>query len=179
MLDVVKEVMLSEEEIRTRVAELGRQISEDYKGEDVVLVCVLKGSVIFFADLIRQITEPISIDFISCTSYGNSTESSGVVRILKDLEYSIEGKHVLVVEDIVDTGTTLHYLLGNLRSRNAKSVRLVALLNKPERRKVEVAVDYVGFTIPDDFVIGYGMDYAEQYRHFPFIGVLKEEVYQK
>lgn len=176
--DVVKEVLLTEEEIKTRVAELGRQISEDYAGEEIVLVGVLKGAVVFLADLARQIEGNVTLDFISCTSYGNSTESSGVVRILKDLDRPVEGKNVVVVEDIVDTGTTLHYLLGNLHSRKAKSVRLAALLNKPDRRKVDVAVDYTGFIIPDYFVIGYGLDYAEQYRQLPYIGVLKEEVYE-
>lgn len=175
----VKEILLSEEEIKARVAELGKQISEDYKGEDLTLVCVLKGAVMFFSDLARHITGDVSLDFISCSSYGNSTVSSGVVRIMKDLDRSVEGKNVLVVEDIVDTGTTLHYLLENLKSRKAKSVRLAALLNKPDRRKVDVHVDYQGFVIPDYFVVGYGLDYAEQYHQFPYIGILKEEVYSK
>ncbi|MBD8976623.1 hypoxanthine phosphoribosyltransferase [Veillonella magna] len=178
MLDVVKEVLISEEELKQRVAELGKQISEDYRGEDVVLVCVLKGAVMFFSDLARHITGNVTLDFISCSSYGSSTVSSGVVRILKDLDRPVEGKNVVVVEDIVDTGTTLHYLLKNLKSRNAKSVRLAALLNKPDRRKVDVHVDYQGFVIPDYFVVGYGLDYDEKYRQLPYVGVLKEEVYQ-
>ena len=178
MLDVVKEVLISEEELKQRVAELGKQISEDYRGEDVVLVCVLKGAVMFFSDLSRHITGNVTLDFISCSSYGSSTVSSGVVRILKDLDRPVEGKNVVVVEDIVDTGTTLHYLLKNLKSRNAKSVRLAALLNKPDRRKVDVHVDYQGFVIPDYFVVGYGLDYDEKYRQLPYVGVLKEEVYQ-
>ena len=178
MLDVVKEVLISEEELKQRVAELGKQISEDYRGEDVVLVCVLKGAVMFFSDLARHITGNVTLDFISCSSYGSSTVSSGVVRILKDLDRPVEGKNVVVVEDIVDTGTTLHYLLKNLKSRNAKSVRLAALLNKPDRRKVDVHVDYQGFVIPDYFVVGYGLDYDEKYRQLPHVGVLKEEVYQ-
>ncbi len=178
MLDVVKEVLISEEELKQRVAELGKQISEDYRGEDVVLVCVLKGAVMFFSDLARHITGNVTLDFISCSSYGSSTVSSGVVRILKDLDRPVEGKNVVVVEDIVDTGTTLHYLLKNLKSRNAKSVRLAALLNKPDRRKVDVYVDYQGFVIPDYFVVGYGLDYDEKYRQLPYVGVLKEEVYQ-
>lgn len=178
MLDVVKEVLISEEELKQRVAELGMQISEDYRGEDVVLVCVLKGAVMFFSDLARHITGNVTLDFISCSSYGSSTVSSGVVRILKDLDRPVEGKNVVVVEDIVDTGTTLHYLLKNLKSRNAKSVRLAALLNKPDRRKVDVHVDYQGFVIPDYFVVGYGLDYDEKYRQLPYVGVLKEEVYQ-
>lgn len=176
----VKKVLLSEEEIKKRVQELGEAISQDYKGEELVLVCVLKGAVVFYTDLIRAIGNDVdvSLDFISCSSYGNGTVSSGEVRIMKDLDRSVEGKHVLVVEDIVDTGTTLHYLLDNLKARQAKSVKLATLLNKPERRKVEVHVDYNGFTVPDYFVIGYGLDYAERYRHLPYIGILKEEIYQ-
>lgn len=176
----VKKVLLSEEEIKKRVQELGEAISQDYKGEELVLVCVLKGAVVFYTDLIRAIGNDVdvSLDFISCSSYGNGTVSSGEVRIMKDLDRSVEGKHVLVVEDIVDTGTTLHYLLDNLKARQAKSVKLATLLNKPERRKVDVHVDYNGFTVPDYFVIGYGLDYAERYRHLPYIGILKEEIYQ-
>ena len=162
-----KDILYTEEQLKARVAELGHQISADYKGESVVLVGVLKGAIVFFTDLARSIDEnvDVSFDFISCSSYGSGTTSTGVVRILKDLDRSVEGKHVLVVEDIVDTGTTLHYLLENLHARGAKSVRLAALLNKPERRKMDVEVDYVGFVIPDYFVIGYGLDYAEKYRH--------------
>ena len=180
MIPEVKELLLSEEQIQKRVAELGRQITEDYKGKEIVLVGVLKGAIVFFTDLARTIDDSVdvSFDFISCSSYGSGTTSTGVVRILKDLDRSVEGKHVLVVEDIVDTGTTLHYLLENLHARGAKSVRLAALLNKPERRKMDVEVDYVGFIIPDYFVIGYGLDYAEKYRHLPYIGILKEEMYQ-
>lgn len=175
----VKKVLLSEEEIKKRVQELGEAISQDYKGEELVLVCVLKGAVVFYTDLIRAIGNDVdvSLDFISCSSYGNGTVSSGEVRIMKDLDRSVEGKHVLVVEDIVDTGTTLHYLLDNLKARQAKSVKLATLLNKPERRKVDVHVDYNGFTVPDYFVIGYGLDYAERYRQLPYIGILKEEIY--
>lgn len=179
MHEDVKEILLTEEEIRNRVNELGTQIAQDYKGQDVVLVCVLKGAVVFYADLARAIGADVNLalDFMSCSSYGDGTTSTGVVRILKDLDRTVEGKHVLVVEDIVDTGTTLSYLLENLRSRGAKSVRLAALLDKPERRKKDVHVDYVGFQIPDYFVIGYGLDYAEKYRQLKFIGVLKESVY--
>lgn len=177
----VKEILFTQEQLALRVAELGVEISKDYAGESVVLVGVLKGAVVFFTDLARAIdnTVDVSFDFISCSSYGEGTTSTGVVRILKDLDRSVEGKHVLVVEDIVDTGTTLHYLLDNLRARGAKSVRLVALLNKPDRRKKDVDVDYIGFTVPDYFVIGYGLDYAEQYRQLPYIGILKESVYQE
>ena len=161
MIQEVKEILLTEEQIQKRVAELGRQITEDYAGKEVVLVGVLKGAIVFFTDLARQIQGDIKMDFISCSSYGSSTVSSGVVRILKDLDRPVEGKHVIVVEDIVDTGTTLSYLL-----------------NKPDRRKVDVHVDYEGFVIPDEFVIGYGLDFDEKYRHLPYIGILKEEVYQ-
>ncbi len=178
MDSITKEILLSEEEIQQKVAELGQQISADFKGQDVTLVCVLKGAVMFFADLVRHVEGDVTIDFISCSSYGNSTESTGVVRILKDLDRSIEGKNVVVVEDIVDTGTTLHYLLENLKARKPKSVSLAALLNKPDRRKVQVDVDYTGFVIEDHFVVGYGLDYAEKYRQLPYIGILKEEVYQ-
>ena len=175
-----KEILYTAEQLQARVAELGKAISEDYKNESVVLVGVLKGAIVFFTDLARAIDDSVdvSFDFISCSSYGSGTTSTGVVRILKDLDRSVEGKHVLVVEDIVDTGTTLHYLLENLHARGAKSVRLAALLNKPERRKMDVELDYVGFIIPDYFVIGYGLDYAEKYRHLPYIGILKEEMYQ-
>lgn len=177
----VKEILFTQKQLASRVAELGVEISKDYAGESVVLVGVLKGAVVFFTDLARAIDNivDVSFDFISCSSYGEGTTSTGVVRILKDLDRSVEGKHVLVVEDIVDTGTTLHYLLDNLRARGAKSVRLVALLNKPDRRKKDVDVDYIGFTVPDYFVIGYGLDYAEQYRQLPYIGILKESVYQE
>ena len=167
----VKEILYSQEQLATRIRELGAEISKDYANESVVLVGVLKGAIVFYTDLARTIDDSVdvSFDFISCSSYGSGTTSTGVVRILKD---------VLVVEDIVDTGTTLHYLLDNLKARGAKSVRLVALLNKPERRKMDVDVDYVGFTVPDYFVVGYGLDYAEQYRQLPYIGILKESVYQ-
>ena len=172
----VKEILYSQEQLATRIRELGAEISKDYANESVVLVGVLKGAIVFYTDLARTIDDSVdvSFDFISCSSYGDGTTSTGVVRILKD----VEGKNVLVVEDIVDTGTTLHYLLDNLKARGAKSVRLAALLNKPERRKMDVDVDYVGFTVPDYFVVGYGLDYAEQYRQLPYIGILKESVYQ-
>lgn len=180
MYQDVKEILYTKEQLQHRVAELGQEISKDYANESVILVGVLKGAVVFYTDLARAIDDSVdvSFDFISCSSYGDGTTSTGVVRILKDLDRTVEGKHVLVVEDIVDTGTTLHYLLDNLKSRGAKSVRLAALLNKPDRRKMDVHVDYVGFVIPDYFVIGYGLDFAERYRHLPYIGILKEEMYQ-
>ena len=175
----VAQVLLTEEQIRARVAELGAQISQDYAGKDLMLVCILKGANVFLADLCRQITLPLSYDFVAVSSYGADTKSSGVVRILKDLDESVESKHVLVVEDIVDTGLTLRlsYLLENLRSRRAASVKICTLLDKPSRRRVEVPVDYCGFTVEDRFVVGYGLDYAGLYRNLPYIGVLKPEVY--
>ena len=175
----VEQVLLTEEQLRTRVAELGAQISQDYAGKDLMLVCILKGANIFLADLCRQITLPLSYDFVAVSSYGADTKSSGVVRILKDLDESVESKHVLVVEDIVDTGLTLRlsYLLENLRSRRAASVKICTLLDKPSRRRVEVPVDYCGFTVEDRFVVGYGLDYAGVYRNLPYIGVLKPEIY--
>ena len=175
----VERILFTEEELAARVKELGEQISRDYEGKNVVLIGVLKGAVVFFSDLMRAVTVPAAIDFIACSSYGMGSTTSGEVQIRKDLDHSIEGKHVIVVEDIVDTGTTLHYLLDNLAKRGAKSVKLAALLNKPSRRKVNVAVDYMGFEVPDYFVVGYGLDYAERYRNLPYIGILKESVYTK
>ncbi len=173
MKEDIKEV-LSE-----KVRELAERISDDYKGKDLVVVGILKGSVIFAAELIKNISIPCEIDFMAVSSYGNSTETSGVVRILKDLDSSIEGKDILIVEDIVDTGTTLKYLLGYLKARKANSIEIVALLNKPVRRKVDLDVKYIGFEVPDGFIVGYGIDYAEKYRNLPYIGILKPEVYEK
>ena len=175
----VAEVLLTEEQIRLRVAEMGAQISRDYAGKELMLVCILKGANIFLADLVRQITIPLSYDFVAVSSYGADTKSSGVVRILKDLDESVESKHILVVEDIVDTGLTLRlsYLLENLRSRRAASVKICTLLDKPSRRRLEVPVDYFGFKVEDQFVIGYGLDYGGMYRNLPYIGVLKPEIY--
>jgi len=172
-------VLLTEEQIARRVAELGAQISQEYAGKDLMLICILKGANIFLADLVRQITLPLSYDFVAVSSYGADTKSSGVVRILKDLDESVESKHVLVVEDIVDTGLTLRlsYLLENLRSRRAASVKVCTLLDKPSRRRMDVPVDYFGFQIEDRFVVGYGLDYGGKYRNLPFIGVLKPEIY--
>lgn len=179
MAEDVAEVLLSEEQIRERVAEMGAQISRDYAGKELMLVCILKGANIFLADLVRHITIPLSYDFVAVSSYGADTKSSGVVRILKDLDESVESKHILVVEDIVDTGLTLRlsYLLENLRSRRAASVKICTLLDKPTRRRLEVPVDYYGFKIEDQFVIGYGLDYGGMYRNLPYIGVLKPEIY--
>ncbi len=174
----IKEILFTEAQLKERISELGKEISTTYQGEDVTMVCVLKGAVMFFADLVRSVEGNVSLDFISCSSYGDSTISTGEVKIRKDLDHDVKGKHVLVVEDIIDTGVTLSALLPLLRKRGAKSVRLAALLSKPDRRKVEVPIDFEGFTIPDAFVVGYGLDYAEKYRNLPYIGILKEEVYQ-
>jgi len=172
----VARVLISEKEIERRVAELGAQLSAEYADSNPLLVCVLKGGFMFLADLTRKITIPHSIDFMAVASYADSTEPSGVVRILKDLDRDITGRDVLVVEDIVDTGRTLSYLMENLRVRQPASLRVCALLNKMGRRQVDVALDYVGFQIPNEFVVGYGLDYAENYRGLPFVGVLKREL---
>lgn len=179
MKEDVKEVLFSEEVLRKRVKELAAQISSDYKGKELVVVGILKGSVVFTAELIKDIDIYCELDFMAVSSYGNSTETTGVVRILKDLDNSIEGKHILIVEDIVDTGTTLSYLLKYLKARKAASIEIVALLNKPARRKVELPVKYIGFEVPDAFIVGYGIDYAEKYRNLPYIGILKPEIYEK
>jgi hypoxanthine phosphoribosyltransferase len=167
------ETLVSEEELRRRVAELGEQISRDYAGRTLLLVGVLKGAVFFLSDLMRYIDIPVEVDFMAVASYGSATDSSGVVRILKDLDAAIEGRDVLIVEDIVDSGLTLQYLLRNLGSRNPASLEVCALLTKPSRRKVELPSRYVGFQIPDRFVVGYGLDYGEQYRNLPFVAVLE------
>lgn len=165
--------MISETSVDKRISELGEQISKDYEGESIILLCILKGSVFFTTELAKRITVPVFLDFMSVSSYGSSTESSGVVRIIKDLDGSIEGKNVLVVEDIIDTGRTLSYLLENLKQRGPKSLKLCTLLDKPDRRVAQVDVDYTGFEIPDEFVVGYGMDYDQQYRNLPYIGVVE------
>jgi hypoxanthine phosphoribosyltransferase len=167
------ETLVSEQDLRRRVAELGEQISHDYAGRPLLLVGVLKGAVFFLSDLMRYIDIPVEVDFMAVASYGSATDSSGVVRILKDLDAAIEGRDVLIVEDIVDSGLTLQYLLRNLGSRNPRSLEVCALLTKPSRRKVELPSRYVGFEIEDRFVVGYGLDYAEQYRNLPFVAVLE------
>ncbi len=177
--DDIAQVLISEQALRARTEELAARISCDYAGEELILLCVLKGGVAFLVDLMRCLTIPHAIDFMAISSYGNSTESSGVVRILKDLDMSIDGKHVLIVEDIIDTGRTLSYIVANLQTRHPASVRVCTLLSKPSRREVEVPVDYVGFEVPNEFVVGYGLDYAERYRNLRFIGILKPEVYRK
>ena len=166
-------VMIPEEDVTKRIEEMGRQISEDYAGKQVHLICILKGGVFFACELAKQITVPVSIDFMSVGSYGDGTSSSGIVKIAKDLDETLEGKEVLVVEDIIDSGRTLSYLLEVLRKREPKSMRLSTLLDKPSRRVREVKVDYIGYKIPDEFVVGYGLDYKQKYRNLPYIGVVE------
>ncbi|MEI6914511.1 MAG: hypoxanthine phosphoribosyltransferase [Armatimonadota bacterium] len=177
--DDIAQILVTEDQIAARIKELGDQISRDYDGKDLVLVGVLKGATIFLSDLVRHITIPVSYDFVAISSYGADSKSSGVVRIIKDLDESVVSKHVLVLEDIVDTGWTLRlsYLLENLRSRKAASVRVCALLDKPGRREMGVSLDYNGFMVEDSYVVGYGLDYNGAYRSLPYIGVLKPEVY--
>jgi len=175
--DNIAKVLIDEQRIYDRVCELGAAISEAYAGQDLLLVSVLKGSVLFMADLARAISIPHEMDFMATSSYGASTKSTGVVRILKDLNSSIEGRNILVVEDIIDSGHTLSYLLRLLQERSPATLRIVTLLDKPERREVEIHVDWVGFSIPNEFVVGYGLDYNEIYRNLPYIGVLKPSVY--
>lgn len=173
----IKEVLVSTEALAARIKELGEAISADYADRDILMVGVLRGAVIFMADLARAISRPVTIDFMAVSSYGASTSSSGVVKIVKDLDEDVAGKHLLIVEDIIDSGLTLKYLFENLKSRRPASVKICTLLSKPSRRKVDVPVDYNGFTIPDDFVVGYGLDFAEKYRNLPYVGVLKPEAY--
>lgn len=166
-------VLLSEEEVDRKIQEIGAQISKDYEGKSVHLICVLKGGVFFTCELAKRITVPVSLDFMSVSSYGSGSVSSGVVRIVKDLDEPLDGKDVLIVEDIIDSGRTLSYLIELLHKRNPKSIRLCTLLDKPERRVTDVKVDYVGFNIPDEFVVGYGLDYDQKYRNLPYIGVVE------
>ncbi|MDD2480592.1 MAG: hypoxanthine phosphoribosyltransferase [Lutispora sp.] len=174
--DILK-ILINQSEIKEKVKELGEKITNDYKDKNLMVVGILKGCVVFLSDLIREINLPLTMDFMVVSSYGSSTKSSGVVRIVKDLEKDIAGKDILIVEDIVDTGLTLNYLVDYLKSRNASSVKICTLLEKPDRRKAEVDLEYVGFHIPDEFVVGYGLDYAETYRNLPFVCILKPEVY--
>jgi hypoxanthine phosphoribosyltransferase len=179
MMDDVAEILLDADTISARVRQLGADIARDYAGKDVVLVSILKGALPFLADLMRAAPIPLALDFLEVSSYGNATETSGVVRVLKDLANPIEGRHVLIVEDIIDTGLTLNYVIEHLRAQRPASIKLCALLDKPARRIVPLQIDYRGFEIPDKFVIGYGLDYAERYRNLPFIGVLRPEVYRR
>lgn len=174
----IARVLISSEEIQRRVAELGAQISQEYAGQEITLVCILKGAFVFMADLSRKITVPVNTEFMGISSYGHSTESSGVVRILKDLNESVENKNVLIVEDIVDTGLTVSYLADLLKGRSPKSLRICALSSKPQCHKKPVQIDYLGFTLPSEFVVGYGLDYRDYYRNLPYIGVLKPTVYK-
>lgn len=177
MKDDVLRVLLSEDEIRAKVQEMGKKLSEDYKGKNLLLVTVLKGAVVFLADLMRQIDVPAEIDFMVVSSYGSGIKSSGVVKIVKDLDVPLAGKDILIVEDILDSGMTLSYIKELLQSRGPRSIRIVTLLDKPARRKVDLQADYVGFEVPDEFVVGYGLDFDERYRNLPYIGILKPEVY--
>jgi hypoxanthine phosphoribosyltransferase len=172
----VSEILIGEQALQRRIAELGREISADYADRDLLLIGVLKGAVFFMADLMRHIRVPCEVDFMAISSYGASTDSSGIVRILKDLDISIEGRNVLVVEDIIDSGLTLSYLVRTLEAREPATLEVCALLTKPERRQIEVEVRYIGFEIPNRFVIGYGLDFAERYRNLPFVGVLHDDL---
>lgn len=176
--DILK-VLLSEDDIAARVAEIGAQISRDYAGKRLVMVSVLKGSVVFMADLMRAVTVPAEIDFMCVSSYGSGVKTSGVVKIIKDLDNDLAGMDLLLVEDILDSGMTLEYIKKLLLGRNPNSIKICTLLDKPERRKADVAADYKGFEVPDEFVVGYGLDYAEKYRNLPYIGVLKPSVYSE
>ena len=175
--DDVEEILYTEEQLSAMVRAIGRRVSDDYRDKNLFMISVLKGSLIFMADLMRAIDIPCAIDFLSVSSYGSGTTTTGAVRILKDLDTSMEGKDILVVEDILDSGMTLSFLLKNLSARNPSSIRLCTLLDKPERRKVPIQPDYVGAVVPDKFIVGYGLDYAEKYRNLPYIGVLKPEIY--
>lgn len=179
MVEDIQQVLFTEEEIDSKIREMAKEISNDYKDKDLLVVGVLKGSVIFTSELVKRISIPCSMDFMAVSSYGDSSETSGVVRILKDLDHSIEGKDIIIVEDIIDSGVTLNYLLNYLKARKVNSIEVVALLSKPERRKVDVNVKYMGFEVPDEFLVGYGLDYAERYRNLPFVGILDKKVYQK
>lgn len=173
----IRQILLNEQQLQEKVKELGEKITADYKGRNPLIICVLKGAIFFMSDLVKRIDVPLELDFMAVSSYGSSTKSSGVVKIVKDLDVSVEGRDVIIVEDIIDSGLTLSYIIDVLERRNALSVAVVTLLDKPERRIVELEVEYKGFTIPDEFVVGYGLDYAEKYRNLPFIGVLKPEIY--
>ena len=173
----IKKILLTEEEINKRVKELGAEITEYYRGKELIIVGILKGAVVFMSELCKRIDLPMDMDFMSVSSYGKSSISTGEVKIIKDLDRSVAEKDVLIVEDIIDTGNTLAYLTDNLKKRGANSVKIVTMLDKPIRRNIKVKVDYLGFEVPNDFVVGYGLDYAEMYRNLPYVGALKEEVY--
>lgn len=174
----IREILFTEQQIQDKIKELGQQISKDYRDRNPLVICVLKGAFMFMADLVKRIDVPLELDFMAVSSYGDSTKSSGVVRIVKDLDVSVEGRDVLIVEDIIDSGLTLSYLIDVLERRNARSVSVVALFDKPARRSVDLEPDYKGYVIPDAFVVGYGLDYAEKYRNLPYLGILREDVYR-
>ena len=175
MFDDIEKILINDTELKEKVIELGKNISDDYKGLSPVFITVLRGSIIFLCDLIREVKIPISLDFLSVSSYSGQSHT-GVVRIIKDLDENIENKHVILIEDIIDTGLTLNYIIGMLRERKPASIKVCALLDKKVRRIIDIPIDYKGFEIPDEFVVGYGMDYNQQYRNLPFIGILKEEI---
>lgn len=177
MKNDISKILIDEKTLQNRVAQLGAELSKDYEGKFPLLICVLKGAVIFMSDLVQKIDTAIEMDFMATSSYGHSTETSGQVRILKDLDKSVENRHVLIVEDIIDSGLTLTYIKNMLKERHPQSIKVCTLLEKPARRISQVDIDYIGFEVPDEFVVGYGLDYAEKYRNLPYIGVLKEEVY--
>ena len=179
MQDDILKVLLSQQEIADKVCEIGKQITKDYEGKNLLMVSVLKGSVVFMSDLMRAIDIPCQIDFMMVSSYGAGVKTSGVVKIMKDLDTPLEGRDLIIVEDILDSGKTLHYLKGMLGERHPKSIRIATLLDKPDRREAPITADYVGFVVPDQFIVGYGLDYAEKYRNLPYIGVLKPEIYEK
>ncbi|MBQ7875307.1 MAG: hypoxanthine phosphoribosyltransferase [Oscillospiraceae bacterium] len=179
MEDDIERILISEKDIKKAVKKMGKAISKDYADKNLMLVAVLKGSVMIMADLMRAITIPVNIDFMSVSSYGGGTKTSGVVKIIKDLDHDLSGKDVLIVEDILDSGLTLSYLTNVLRQRNVSSIRIATLLDKPERRIADITPDYCCFTVPDEFVVGYGLDYDQKYRNLPYVGILKPEVYTK
>ncbi len=174
----IKKILITEEKLKEKIAVLGEALTLEYKDKFPLVICVLKGAVLFMSDLVQKIDVPLEMDFMAVSSYGDSTKTSGQVRIVKDLEKSVEGRDVLIVEDIVDSGLTLAYLVKLLQERNAKSIKICSLLEKPEKHIADVRIDYVGFIVPDEFVVGYGLDYAEKYRNLPYIGVLKEKIYK-
>ena len=179
MHDDIERILFTQEELREKVAAMGKKISEDYQNasEDVFCVGILKGAVVFYTDLVRSISLPVQFDFMIASSYGNETSTSGSVKLLKDLDYDVEGKHLILIEDIIDSGTTMQYLMRILRERRPKSIKLCALLSKPSRRTADVHIDYLGAEVPDEFLVGYGLDYAGAYRNLPYIGILKPAVY--
>ncbi|MEG0771160.1 MAG: hypoxanthine phosphoribosyltransferase [Clostridia bacterium] len=179
MKNNIEKVLYSEKELQDKVAELGAMISKDYEGKRLLLVSILKGSVVFMADLMRAITVPLEIDFMIVSSYGDNTKSSGNVKIVKDLDINVEKQNILIVEDILDSGITLSYIIKMLGQRNPESIKICTIFSKPDRRVADLKPDYCGFIIPDEFVVGYGLDYAQEYRNLPYLGILKREIYEK